>query len=152
MIEEILNLSRLESDHASYEMKPIDLSELVHRVGEKFENICAEKQIELTIEVAPHCFVIGDFFKLEQVIYNFTGNAITHAQGATRIQIRCQPESDGIRLAVSDDGVGIPKHIQSDLWERFYKGEKNSKAGTGLGLAIAAAILKAHGGFIRYRR
>ncbi|MDN5351403.1 MAG: hypothetical protein PWQ12_319 [Clostridiales bacterium] len=145
MIEEILNLSRLESDRATYDREPVDLCALAHRVADKFENLCLSKNIVLHVQSEGKAMVRGDAFKLEQVIYNFVGNAVLHGENATQIDIRCKKQDGHWHVSVSDDGVGIPKEIQANLWERFYRGERKSKSGTGLGLSIAAAILKAHG-------
>jgi signal transduction histidine kinase len=112
--------------------------------------LAEQKQIELVTDVAPEVrWVVSDPPRLKQVLYNYLSNALkfTHERG--HIEIRITPEgSEDFRVAVRDDGVGIPLEDQMRLFKHFQQVHAPVKEneGTGLGLALVKQIVEAQGG------
>ena len=93
----------------------------------------------------------GDPARLHQVLVNLLANARTHTPAGTSVTIALSSDADATVISIADDGPGIPKALQPEVFERFARGDssRSRQAGsTGLGLAIVAAVVKAHGGTI----
>ena len=86
--------------------------------------------------------------KLRQVLVNLVGNAIKYSPGSGRIEVRLEPRESGLRIAVRDEGVGIPQSEQRRIFEKFYRVPEmiNSVSGTGLGLYICRELVCRMGG------
>jgi two-component system, OmpR family, phosphate regulon sensor histidine kinase PhoR len=159
MVNDLLLVSRLETEGQGLELAELDLGEVIREVAQMFEKRAAEKNLQATIDVAPGApRVRGDRFLLEQLIINLLDNAIKYTPegGTIAIRISESEAAGGKRLAVSvaDSGVGIPAEHLPRIFERFYVVDKNRSrelGGTGLGLSIAKHIVLAHSGDISVR-
>lgn len=152
LIEDLLTLSRLESNPEQLRRSPVLLGDLAEEIRETFQGRVAseEKAIELHLdEDLPEVMV--DPVKISQVFENLVENALRYAGNFSKIQISVvrNTEIPFLDCSVSDDGVGIPGSDLPHLFERFYrvdKGRSRDRGGTGLGLSIVKHIVQLHGG------
>jgi signal transduction histidine kinase len=108
----------------------------------------AKKQrLDVAFE-APLPRVLADRERVLQVLANLVGNAIKFTKEGGSIQMSARATSGALELEVRDNGAGIPKEQQAQIFERFWKGDAERSCGAGLGLAIARGIVEAHGGRI----
>ena len=151
LVDDLLELSRLESGQVSMAKEPIDIKELLQQCWEIFAMRAEEGRLQLTIDVEPLPTAIGDIDRLEQVFNNLLDNALKHTPAGGKVSIAARRLSPTfIEITVSDTGPGIPPNQLPHVFERFYQADTPSgKTGTGLGLAIAREIVRAHGGNIK---
>ncbi len=149
LVDDLLELSRIESGKDSVEWQKIDVSALLHSLEVKLRPQLEARQIQLTVvcpEKLPYAW--GDYSMIEQVLTNLTDNAIKYSAIGEKVKIVASEKSDGILFEVIDSGPGIPEHDLPRVFERFYrvdKGRNRKQGGTGLGLAIVKHILETHG-------
>jgi len=150
LVNDLLELSRLESGQADMVMEPLDLKELLQQCRDIFAMRAEEKGISLITDIEPMSPVIGDIDRLEQVFSNLLDNALKHTPAGGKVNLTARQASPGnIEVTVTDNGQGIPPEQLPHVFERFYKaGSARANAGTGLGLAIAKEIVRSHGGSI----
>jgi signal transduction histidine kinase len=143
LVNDILDISVLQS--GSERMKPatFSLSETARKVLAHWKPVCEAEGITLTAELEPDQYVYADEARLTQVLYNFISNAAAHAGGERRIDAALTDTGGGLRFTVSDRGEGIPADELPLIWDRYYRSARGG-GGTGLGLAIAKEILTAH--------
>ena len=150
MVNELMELSRLESEQASLQLVPLELQPLVAELDEEYRERSEKRKIVLDVtlpEQLPR--VRGDEEKLRQVLDNLLNNAVSFTPEDGRISLTAQSEDSNISLQVADTGVGIPRKHLPHIFERFYKVDRSRKSkGFGLGLAIVKHIVHAHGGEI----
>lgn len=148
ILEDLDTISQLESKEVSPDIEPFDVVELCEEVIES-ENIDAEgKEISLAFENSlDKAAVIGDRFRIKQVLVNLVVNSIKYGKKNGQTTIRLKNEPDTVYLEIADNGIGIAKQHLPRLFERFYrvdKGRSREQGGTGLGLSIVKHILEAH--------
>ena len=144
MVDDTLNLSQMQSEYFQLDIRPLDIADAVRNIKNRFSYILEDKGISLEIQDSNNnIIVMGDEPRIEQVLYNFVNNACNHTARGGRIRIEIVENVDNVKIEVIDNGEGIPTDELPNIWDRFYKGSKESK-GTGLGLAIAKKILEAH--------
>jgi signal transduction histidine kinase len=160
MVDELLDLARIESGQIKMLQEPVDLTKVMEACVEKFALRARESTVELVLDVPALPHVTGDKDRLAQVFTNLLTNALKHTPPAGRVTIRAQettrPRKKGdrpsiVEITVTDTGVGIPPEDLTHVFERFYQVDK-SKAGKdrgmGLGLTIARQVVETHGGTI----
>jgi len=150
LVEDLLDLARLESGQAPPQKDAVDAAELADAVLATFSDLAADKGLELTRSLPREGLKLwGDRRQLEQAALNLMDNAIKYTQPGGKVELGIQSAGDKTVIAVSDTGPGIdPQHLPR-LFERFYRVDKNRSremGGTGLGLAIVKHIVQAHGG------
>jgi GAF domain-containing protein len=149
LINDVLDLSKIEAGQLTLSLGDYSLKEVVETVVTALEPLAVEKKLALTVTVAPDLPVgRGDDRRLSQVLLNLVGNAVKFTDaGEVRIEAKV---SDGTFLvSVSDTGPGIAAEDQARIFEEFQQADISStrkKGGTGLGLSIAKRILALHGG------
>jgi two-component system, OmpR family, phosphate regulon sensor histidine kinase PhoR len=153
LIEDLLELSQLESRKVSLHFEPVDVSESIHRVLEQLDSRIRESGVAVTTTIPDRLPRIeADPLRIEQALYNLLDNALRHSgKSGTRVNVDVQGETSAITVSVSDDGVGIPLSDQPHIFERFYrvyKDRSRDAGGTGLGLSIVKHTVQAHGGSI----
>ncbi|MBR1866968.1 MAG: HAMP domain-containing histidine kinase [Clostridia bacterium] len=147
LVNDILNLSKLQSSVDDLNLTEINLSELTERVINRFSDFVAEKGYTIENHVAPELITVADEQKIEQVIYNLLGNSINYTGDDKTVKVFLTAETDKILLEIIDSGKGIGVENIETIWERYYRfSETNSRPvkGTGLGLSIVKAILEKH--------
>jgi two-component system phosphate regulon sensor histidine kinase PhoR len=152
MVEELLDLSRIESGGPLVMLDEVDLGRLavssVERLRLFAERQGVELQTEVPDEVPP---VRGAEDRLGQVVVNLLHNAVKFSPDGGVVVVRVEASPQEVVVSVEDHGIGIPRADQARIFERFYKADKARRrgGGTGLGLAIARHVVEAHGGRIR---
>jgi signal transduction histidine kinase len=149
IIDDILDLARIQSGRVELRREPLQGEELTAAVVETHRPAAAERAIELDAEALPGGpTILGDRERLELVLGNFVTNALRHTPGGGRITVRCVGEEKSLRFEVEDTGEGIPLEYQARVFDRFFQVPGRPSKGSGLGLAIAREIIQAHGGTI----
>ncbi|MFN8508256.1 MAG: HAMP domain-containing sensor histidine kinase [Dehalococcoidia bacterium] len=150
LVEELLDLSRIESGQVSMRQEEVDIRELFGHVEEIFALRSEESGVNLDVQLSGRTTIRGDFDRLEQVLNNLLDNAFRHTPSEGTVRLVSREVQPGLlQVTVSDTGEGIPLDDVPHLFERFYRanGRGNGK-GHGLGLAITREIVRAHGGDI----
>lgn len=148
LVEELLELSRLESGTLTLELRPIDLPRLLSEVRNRLAPIAREKSIALTVDSQqPLPPLLADGNRLEQVLMNLAHNAIKFTPPGGTVTLRARRRGRGVQLEVIDTGPGLDSADAARVFERFYKVDKgrNRDGGAGLGLAIARHLIELHG-------
>jgi two-component system phosphate regulon sensor histidine kinase PhoR len=152
MVEELLDLSRIESGGPLVMLDEVDLGRLAVASVERLRLFAERQRVELRTEV-PEVIppVRGAEDRLGQVLVNLLHNAVKFSPDGGEVVVRVAPTAEEVVVSVEDHGIGIPKADQARIFERFYKADKARRrgGGTGLGLAIARHVVEAHGGRIR---
>jgi len=152
LVEDLLDLARLDAGQIEFIRQPVDLRALLTRVVDKLVLPAGEKGIELVDRVTELPPMIGDGDRLAQVFTNLVDNAIKHTPENGKVVVRGDSASGWISIHVDDSGAGIPSEDLSRIFERFYQVDKARSGGkgrgVGLGLAISRQIVEAHGGRI----
>ncbi len=152
MVEELLDLAKLEARQIETERMDFSLPELVQDVILKMKGQADEKHIAVSYEPNPNLGLFnGEIGLLERALTNVISNAIEYTPEGGRVMIHLEQEGQQCILTVADTGPGIPSADLSHIFERFYRADKSRtrKAhGTGLGLSIAKEVIEMHGGSI----
>ena len=145
LVNDILELSKIENNKLDFEFKVFDISKTITKVLQRF-SIMVAKGYTFALE-APECvYVLGDENRIEQVLYNLLSNAINYTGEDKKIKIIITKKFDCAKIEIIDSGEGISKDELSNVWDRYYRAKTHirSQVGTGLGLSIVKTILIAH--------
>ncbi len=150
LVNDLLELSRMESGQFKIEAEPMALGPLVQAVRRQFEEVAASQNVEVTAELdegLPEIMADGE--KLTQVFVNLVENSLKFTQPGGEIRIGAEAMDGHVQIVLKDTGVGIaPQHLPH-IFERFYKVNRSRRdSGTGLGLSIVKQLVEAHGGQI----
>jgi two-component system phosphate regulon sensor histidine kinase PhoR len=150
IVEDLLELSRLESGQVALELTPMDVRPLMEEVKHEFQLRAEAKEITLKLGSPDSLpLVMGERNKLHQVLANLLDNALKFTPENGAVTLYAIPLINMIQIYVSDTGIGIAEEHHSHIFERFYRVDSSRQyRGTGLGLAIAKHIAQAHGGEI----
>lgn len=150
MVQELLDLSRVESGQVPLNLVPADVREVLSRPAERLRPQAERAGLTLSVELPPDPpRVLADVERMQQVVINLLHNAIKFTPPGGRVNISAEAAGDEMIMSVRDTGVGIAAENLDRIFERFYKADRaRSGGGTGLGLAIAKHIVQAHGGRI----
>lgn len=144
LVNDLLDLSQLESGAMPINPQPFSITQLITEVCSRFEPTANKEQIELSAQTDGEIIVVADEGRIEQVLYNLVQNALNHTPQEGRVAVSAQRHDSKAFIQVSDTGHGISPEDLPHIFDKFYKG-RNSRKGTGLGLAIARGIIAAHG-------
>lgn len=149
MIDDILNLSQIQSQYFKLDRTVFDMTGTVRTVINRFHYLQEKTGIHIQADGADRSIhVYGDESRVEQVLYNLINNGLNHTGPGGSLHIHITENDNNITLEVVDSGEGIPENDLPHIWDRFYKGSGEpgrENRGTGLGLAIVKSILDAHG-------
>ncbi|MBI5877024.1 MAG: HAMP domain-containing protein [Chloroflexi bacterium] len=149
LVNDLLDLSSIESGRAPIQRVPANVSAVVTRAAERLQPQARRAGVALQISSAPDVIVQIDSARIEQVMLNLIHNGIKFTPAGGRIDCRVAVHPDHVTISVRDTGVGIGPQDLPRVFERFYKADKSrAGGGTGLGLAIAKHIVELHGGAI----
>jgi two-component system sensor histidine kinase ResE len=154
MVNELLDLSRLQTGHFSLNKQELSISDLLLEIEEKYKPAVVKAGLDFQMAIEPDLpRVYADHDRMQQVLINLVENALKHTDEGY-ISISVFKEDNQICIEVTDTGFGIAPEDLDFIWERFYKADKSrqrAKGGTGLGLAIVQNIIKAHNGKVWVR-
>jgi two-component system phosphate regulon sensor histidine kinase PhoR len=155
MVNELLDLAKIEQGEAPLQMRDIDLATVVGGTLDRLRLYADRNGVELRSEMpdaAADRTVRGDSERLSQLLVNLVHNAVKFSPRETEVMVRVRPLESEIVIEVADHGVGIPRRDLERVFERFYKVDRARTdgavggGGTGLGLSIARHIAERHGG------
>lgn len=150
LVEDLLDLARIDAGQVDFERQPIDLGGLLSAVVERLSVRTTEGSVRIESRLPQLPTLIGDGDRLAQVFTNLLDNAIKNTPKGGVVDLRGDVESGWISLHIDDTGPGIPPDELSRIFERFYQLDKSRSGGrdrgVGLGLAISREIVQAHGG------
>ncbi|HEV2121799.1 MAG TPA: GAF domain-containing protein, partial [Chloroflexota bacterium] len=151
LINDVLDVSKMEAGELTLSLNEYSLKELVHTVYTALEPLAAEKRLSLTVSLPPDLPMgKGDDRRIYQVLLNLVGNAIKFTERGV-VLVRAEVVEGNFVVSICDTGPGIPEDLQPKLFQEFQQGDSSStrkKGGTGLGLAICKRIVELHGGRI----
>jgi len=150
LINDILDLSKIEAGELLIASEPYSVGDLIHAVVTTAEPLAKAKGLALHVALPEDLpYGSGDERRLTQVLVNLVGNAIKFTETGS-VEVSAQVENRRLRIAIKDTGIGIPPKDQNLIFEAFQQGSNamNGGTGTGLGLAISKRIVQMHGGTI----
>jgi signal transduction histidine kinase len=150
LVDDLLDLSRIEGGHWQPHHEPLDVRQLVCDVWNEVAGRAELSGVELKIEIEPGAETLrADSDAVHQVLTNLLENSLRYTGRGGRILCRSRQENGGVALSVIDNGSGIPLEYLPRIFERFYRADQSrsrAEGGTGLGLAIVKHLVEAHGG------
>lgn len=149
LINDVLDLSKIEAGHAELNRERLSLREALYEVLAELQVAAGRKGIQLQVALGD-CIVHGDRLRLKQVVYNLVSNALKFTQKNGRITVTATAQGDEICLTVEDNGKGISLEDQQAIFDKYYQaGPRNGiRQGSGLGLTIAKRLVELQGGRI----
>ncbi len=155
LIADLLNVSRLKTGKFVIDTKPTNLAELVEGELSQLRETAQARELELTYKKPKDFPTLNlDETKIRQVVMNFADNAIYYTPAGGHIIVSVEDKGESIEFTVADDGIGVPKAEQHNLFSKFYRAENAKKArpdGTGLGLFMAKKVIVAQGGALIFK-
>ncbi|MFW5993766.1 MAG: ATP-binding protein [Halanaerobiaceae bacterium] len=150
LVEDLLDLSKMESGKIELDIRPVNLKKLTQNTIEHFEEQAEEKSIKLYVdEMSEDLMVEVDPNKISWVISNLVSNALRYTEANDEIKISASQRGKSVYVEVFDTGMGIKKSDLNRIFEKFFRSDNNeAKTGSGLGLAIVKEIITAHNGRI----
>lgn len=152
LVQDLLELSKLENDESGLQMKKMNLGNLFKDIQPIVKQQAADKQIDFLSSIPDKDLtMVGDSDWMKQVFFNIIHNAINYTPSKGKVQFIIDTRDDALEVKVTDTGIGIPEEVTSRVFERFYRVDKargRHTGGTGLGLAIVKHIVEAHHGQI----
>jgi len=152
IVDELLDLSRIESGHWRPRPQPVRIADVAGEVFARVAAAAKSKGIVLETKVDPAGDVVyADRTALEQILLNLVENSLRYTGEGGRITVKTAAADNGVHLIVNDTGTGIPAGHLPRIFERFYRadsGRSRESGGTGLGLAIVKHLVEAHGGSV----
>lgn len=144
LVNDILELSKIQSGTEELKLEDINLTELIHNIIKRFNILVDKKEVKFKINIDKDYIVKADKKKIEQVIYNLVNNATGYGNIIT---INVFEKNRKVHVEIIDNGKGIKKEDLDIIWDKYYKTDKTHKRdvkGTGLGLSIVKNILIKH--------
>jgi signal transduction histidine kinase/DNA-binding NarL/FixJ family response regulator len=152
LINDVLDLSRIEAGHLEMDTEDLDLASHVESVVEALAPLAAGKNLDLTVNLPPDLPAArGDPDRFRQILTNLIGNAIKFTESGGQVMIGAEAHPEEIVVVVTDTGVGIPDRHRDKIFEEFFQVDQTlvrRQGGTGLGLAIARRLSRLMGGDI----
>jgi PAS domain S-box-containing protein len=150
MIEDLLDVSTIDSGHFRVDPSPQEVEPLLNRVIEMTSGAANERHVEVRSALPPSLPTVNvDPTRFVQVLANLVGNAVKFTDSGGIVTISAQPNANHAVISVRDTGIGIPREHLPHIFDRHWHARRTARtAGTGLGLAIARGIVHAHGGRI----
>jgi signal transduction histidine kinase len=151
LLEDFLDVQRIEHEGVDLATEKIDLADLLDEQAQLYAAQSPKHQLEVELAERP-LTVRGDPGRLAQVVGNLLSNAIKYSPEGGTVELVAARSAEGVRIAVRDEGLGIPEDQQDRIFTKFFRGDAGATGitGTGLGLAVSREIVEAHGGRIGF--
>jgi signal transduction histidine kinase len=151
LINDILDVERIESGHLSIRREPCELGTILRTTVDSLRTVAMEAQVTLVLEAGESAVVTGDPERLVQVFTNLISNAVRFSPRGESVTVSLRTTPTSVVVFVTDRGPGIPLEFRRRIFGKFQQADPSgSVGGTGLGLAIVQAIVERHGGSIRF--
>ena len=152
LVNDLLDLSKIESDKVEFNFLPQKLETVVTRVIEMLAQVAKEKSVMIQKTIPDHLPpVLADETSLTQILFNLVENAVKYNQEGGSVHITAESDGSFVKIHIADTGIGIPEKDLPRIFERFYRVDKahsRQLGGTGLGLSIVKHLIQAHQGEI----
>ncbi|MBT2710579.1 HAMP domain-containing histidine kinase [Pseudomonas sp. ISL-84] len=151
LIKDLFDLAKMDKNSFIIQKRPIDLTDFMLKIEQKFSPAFHEKEMELEVICPEGAVIMADPIRLEQIIFNLLDNAIKYSPSGAKTTLSVNSKKKDVHIKVRDNGKGIPEEDLPYILNRFYRVDKSrtrSLGGTGLGLAIVKELVLAHGGTI----
>jgi signal transduction histidine kinase/CheY-like chemotaxis protein len=150
LINELLDISRIEAGRVELRRKALDLPALIQQVADTMRPQLQAKRQKLTLDLPPNLPpVSGDSDRVIQILTNLVSNAHKYTPVEGSLTIAARDEGDHVRVDIADTGIGLSKEDQAQLFSKFFRAQNRATqevSGTGLGLAITRSLIQLHGG------
>jgi signal transduction histidine kinase/CHASE1-domain containing sensor protein/ActR/RegA family two-component response regulator len=149
LIDDLLDLARIEQGKLQIEHQPLEIAEIVTAVVESQRQAASARDITLVAELEPPGLVAGDRLRLQQVLVNLVGNALKFTPAEGQVTVKLKREGREAVLEVADNGQGIDHPLLEAIFDQFRQADSSSSrrhGGLGLGLALVRHIVQLHGG------
>lgn len=154
LINDILDMEKIEAGKMDFQFQPMDLASLVERAVEANRGFGEAYDVKFVLNEPPKTMIVnGDEGRLMQVMGNLMSNAAKFSPKGAEVELALLEDANYFRITVSDYGPGIPEDFRSKIFDKFSQVDSSNtrqKGGTGLGLSISQAIVQRHGGFIDF--
>lgn len=147
LVKNLLTLNHLEEGRDEVKMERFDIVSLIKGVLQSMDIMIQQKEAKVSFEAEEPVYVWADEFRIEEVVTNYTSNALNHLDGDREIEICVCPDGDRVRITVFNTGNPIPEADIPNVWKKFYKVDKartREYGGSGIGLSIVKAIMESH--------
>lgn len=155
LIDDVLDLSRIEAGRIMISPEPVGVNEVLLEVQQTLEPMAQRAGIQLEVATAPHALsqVKADRTRFKQILLNFGSNAIKYGRSGGRLELTVEAVDKNLRLTVKDDGIGIPLEKQDKIFQPFQRAgqEAGPIEGTGIGLSITRRLAELMGGSVGFR-
>ncbi len=154
IVEQLLEMSRLEAGEILVERTRFDFTEMTRTTVDQMRLLAEEKNLELRFESTKPVEFEGDPLRLKQIVVNLVDNAIKYTPSGGSVSVSTFPQNGRVVLEVADTGIGVPNDATSQIFDRFFRVDKarsRQLGGTGLGLAIVKSICTAYNGSVTVR-
>ncbi|CAB4724266.1 MAG: histidine kinase [Actinobacteria bacterium] len=149
LVQEIINLSRLQDSDPLQVAKELDVQDLINSAIDQSQISADSRAISVSNLPTENVFVLGDHEQLVMAIQNLIENAINYSPEGTKVSVTTQVQDEIVTINVADQGIGIPEQEINRIFERFYRvdpARSRQTGGTGLGLSIVKHVALKHGG------
>ena len=147
LVKNLLTLNHLEEGRDEVKMERFDIVSLIKGILQSMDIMIQQKEAKVSFEAEEPVYVWADEFRIEEVVTNYTSNALNHLDGDREIEICVCPDGDRVRITVFNTGNPIPEADIPNVWKKFYKVDKartREYGGSGIGLSIVKAIMESH--------
>lgn len=155
LINDILDIEKMEAGALSFHFEDVNLSELLERAVDNNRGFALELDVVIALQPVDESFVVNaDQDRLEQVLANLLSNAAKYSPQGGIVEVTAVRRRDAVRISVTDHGKGVPESFQDKIFDKFAQADSSNTrnpGGTGLGLAISKEIVEQHTGQIGYK-
>lgn len=151
MINEVLDISKIESHTVKLNYSEVDMNLLIQEVCNILKPLSDKKGVSIILNCSGDIIFLGDYVKFQQVIFNILGNAVKFSPENSEVTVFSEIVDGNIIIKIKDQGLGIEKKYQKKIFDKFFQipdSTQNKEASTGLGLTIAKEFVKLHNGTI----
>lgn len=152
LVQEIIDLSRLQSSDPLQKAFPVEIGDVIREAVNQAQVSAEARRIDVEIGIIQDATVIGDRDQLIAAVHNLVENAINYSPENTKVSVTSGIKSDLVEVLVADQGIGIPESELGRIFERFYRvdpARSRQTGGTGLGLSIVKHVALNHGGDVK---
>lgn len=148
MVNNLLDLSKLQAGTVTFEMKEHNLTEVIEQIAERYRKLLEKEKFTIKFEPIGNVYLNCDITRINQVIYNLLNNAVNYSTDNKEIEIKESIVGTKVKIEIIDHGIGVKPEELKNIWDRYYRVDKEhtrATVGSGLGLSIVKTILEKHG-------